>query len=336
MRVLILTCNTGGGHNAVAAALKESFESRGAGCDVMDGLGFISKKASKFVSKWHTRFYRRYPELYKAGYMSAEKDQGMDRRDGPVYRYIARGARRLGRTIYSGGYGAVVCVHVIPAMMMTALKQSWRDCPVFCFVATDYTCSPTVGACTPDICVIPHEELTEEFVACGIDRESILPAGIPVRRVFREQGDRTAARKALGLPAEGRHIVLMSGSIGCGPMGDVAEELDIRLEKGDFASVLCGSNKQMRYALELRHLCRVEAVGFTHTGGAVYGQRRCAGQQARRHQHHRGGNPGRAAAAGGHGGRLRDAEPGVLHRPRLGGKLPAGGYGSGGAEAAAR
>ena len=74
----------------MAAALKESFESRGAGCDVMDGLGFISKKASKFVSKWHTRFYRRYPELYKAGYMSAEKDQGMDRRDGPVYRYIAR------------------------------------------------------------------------------------------------------------------------------------------------------------------------------------------------------------------------------------------------------
>ena len=154
-------------------------------------------------------------------------------------------------------------------MMMTALKQSWRDCPVFCFVATDYTCSPTVGACTPDICVIPHEELTEEFVACGIDRESILPAGIPVRRVFREQGDRAAARKALGLPAEGRHIVLMSGSIGCGPMGDVAEELDIRLEKGDFASVLCGSNKQMRYALELRHLCRVEAVGFT-TQVALY------------------------------------------------------------------
>ena len=237
MRVLILTCNTGGGHNAVAAALKESFESRGAGCDVMDGLGFISKKASKFVSKWHTRFYRRYPELYKAGYMSAEKDQGMDRRDGPVYRYIARGARRLGRTIYSGGYGAVVCVHVIPAMMMTALKQSWRDCPVFCFVATDYTCSPTVGACTPDICVIPHEELTEEFVACGIDRESILPAGIPVRRVFREQGDRAAARKALGLPAEGRHIVLMSGSIGCGPMGDVAEELDVDFGKVEFETL---------------------------------------------------------------------------------------------------
>ena len=56
MRVLILTCNTGGGHNAVAAALTQSFQAQGCPCDVMDGLGFISQKASKFVSKWHTRF----------------------------------------------------------------------------------------------------------------------------------------------------------------------------------------------------------------------------------------------------------------------------------------
>lgn len=263
MRILILTCNTGGGHNAVAAALTQSFQAQGASCDVMDGLGFISKKASKFVSKWHTRFYRRYPKLYKAGYMSAEEDADSNRRDSMVYRYIARGARRLSRTLQSGGYDAVVCVHVIPAMMMTALRQSQSACPVFCFVATDYTCSPTVGACTPDICVIPHAELTEEFVRCGIARDTILPAGIPVRAAFRDHGDRAAARKALGLPAQGRHIVLMSGSIGCGPMGDVAEDLDIRMADGDFASVLCGSNKQMRYALELRRLYRVEAVGFT-------------------------------------------------------------------------
>ncbi len=267
MRILILTCNTGGGHNAVAAALTQSLQARGAACDVMDGLSFISQKASRFVSKWHTRFYRRYPKLYKAGYMSAEENAEMDRRDSPVYRYIARAARRLSRTVQSGDYDAVICVHVIPAMMMTALKQSGASCPLFCFVATDYTCSPTVGACTPDICVIPHAELTEEFVRCGIERDRILPAGIPVRAAFRARGDRTsdrtAARRELGLPAEGRHIVLMSGSIGCGPMGDVAEELDMRLEKGDFATVLCGSNKHMRYALGLRGLHRVEAVGFT-------------------------------------------------------------------------
>ena len=264
MRVLILTCNTGGGHNAVAAALAESFRRLGVSSDTEDGLSFISQKASRFVSKWHTRFYRRYPKLYKAGYMSAENDAESNDRDNPVYRYMARGARRLDRAIQDGGYDAVVCVHVIPAMMMTELRRQHETGPVFCFVATDYTCSPTVGGCTPDICVIPHEELAEEFVSCGIARETLLAAGIPVRAVFRERGDRAAARSELALPPEGRHIVLMSGSIGCGPMADIAAELEKRMERGDFASVLCGSNRQMLYALRRRGFRRVEAVGFTN------------------------------------------------------------------------
>ena len=264
MRVLILTCNTGGGHNAVAAALAESFRRLGVSSDTADGLSFISQKASRFVSKWHTRFYRRYPKLYKAGYMSAENDAESNDRDNPVYRYMARGARRLDRAIQDGGYDAVVCVHVIPAMMMTELRRQHETGPVFCFVATDYTCSPTVGGCTPDICVIPHEELAEEFVSCGIARETLLAAGIPVRTVFRERGDRAAARSELALPPEGRHIVLMSGSIGCGPMADIAAELEKRMERGDFASVLCGSNRQMLYALRRRGFRRVEAVGFTN------------------------------------------------------------------------
>lgn len=264
MRVLILTCNTGGGHNAVAAALAESFRRLGVSSDTADGLSFISQKASRFVSKWHTRFYRRYPKLYKAGYMSAENDAESNDRDNPVYRYMARGARRLDRAIQDGGYDAVVCVHVIPAMMMTELRRQHETGPVFCFVATDYTCSPTVGGCTPDVCVIPHEELAEEFVSCGIARETLLAAGIPVRAVFRERGDRAGARSELALPPEGRHIVLMSGSIGCGPMADIAAELEKRMERGDFASVLCGSNRQMLYALRRRGFRRVEAVGFTN------------------------------------------------------------------------
>ena len=133
----------------------------------------------------------------------------------------------------------------------------------FCFVATDYTCSPTVGSCTPDICVIPHQELAEEFIRCGMAAETLLPAGIPTRSVFRAPVDRAAARRELELPAEGRHVLLMSGSIGCGPMTELARRLDELLPEGDYATVLCGSNRQMLYALQMRSLLRVQAVGFT-------------------------------------------------------------------------
>ena len=264
MNILILTCNTGGGHNAVAAALTEAFRRRGADCTVLDGLSFISQKASKLVSRWHTRMYRHHPHLYKAGYMTAEEVGRTVPQNNPVERYLARGARRLYRFLQTQQFDAVVCVHVIPALMMTMLRKNGGAPMPFCFVATDYTCSPSVGDCTPDICVIPHEELAEEFVSCGIARETLLAAGIPVRAVFRERGNRAAARSELALPPEGRHIVLMSGSIGCGPMADIAAELEKRMERGDFASVLCGSNRQMLCALRHRGFRRVEAVGFTN------------------------------------------------------------------------
>ena len=245
MNILILTCNTGGGHNAVAAALTEAFRRRGADCTVLDGLSFISQKASKLVSRWHTRMYRHHPHLYKAE------------------RYLARGARRLYRFLQTQRFDAVVCVHVIPALMMTMLRKNGGAPMPFCFVATDYTCSPSVGDCTPDICVIPHEELAEQFVRCGMAAETLLPAGIPTRSVFNAPVDRATARRALSLPAEGKHILLMSGSIGCGPMTELARQLDEQLRSGDYATVLCGSNRQMLYALQRRSLLRVQAVGFT-------------------------------------------------------------------------
>ena len=264
MNILILTCNTGGGHNAVAAALTESFQRLGADCRVLDGLSFISQKASKFVSRWHTRLYRHHPRLYKAGYMTAEEEDGRAvPKNNPVERYLERGARRLSRYLQAERPDAVVCVHVIPALMVTALRRRGGADMPFCFVATDYTCSPTVGSCTPDICVIPHEELAPDFIRCGMAAETLLPAGIPVRQVFTAPADRSAARRELSLPAEGRHVLLMSGSIGCGPMTELARQLNELLPEGDFATVLCGSNRQMLYAIQMRSLLRVQAVGFT-------------------------------------------------------------------------
>ena len=71
MNILILTCNTGGGHNAVAAALTEAVRRCGADCTALDGLSFISQKAPELVSRWNTRIYRLHPHLYKAVYMTA-------------------------------------------------------------------------------------------------------------------------------------------------------------------------------------------------------------------------------------------------------------------------
>ena len=72
MKVLILTCNTGQGHNSASAALCDAFAARGIVCDKVDALSFLSERVSDFISAWHTRIYRYLPWVFKKGYGFAE------------------------------------------------------------------------------------------------------------------------------------------------------------------------------------------------------------------------------------------------------------------------
>ena len=49
MKVLILSCNTGGGHNTAAKAIKEVFDSYNDECEIKDALSFGSQLASDLV-----------------------------------------------------------------------------------------------------------------------------------------------------------------------------------------------------------------------------------------------------------------------------------------------
>ena len=49
MRILILSCNTGGGHNAAGRAVKEIFEKNGDEAVMLDYLCLAGNKVSKSV-----------------------------------------------------------------------------------------------------------------------------------------------------------------------------------------------------------------------------------------------------------------------------------------------
>ena len=50
MKVLLLSCSTGEGHNSAAYALQEELESRGVACVLADPVAFGSEKARKAVA----------------------------------------------------------------------------------------------------------------------------------------------------------------------------------------------------------------------------------------------------------------------------------------------
>ena len=73
MKILILSCNTGGGHNSAAKAIKEAFDEKGHTCDIMDVLAFGGQKASDLVCDAYIEIVKKTPALFGKIYEMGNK-----------------------------------------------------------------------------------------------------------------------------------------------------------------------------------------------------------------------------------------------------------------------
>ena len=250
MKVLILSCNTGAGHNACARAIQEELTERHLPCDIRDALAFVSKDLSRLISQGHVWLYKNVPQLWAEGYTFAEKHPQTFDGDSAVYHLLALGSGRLRTCIESQGYTDVISTHLFPAMMLSHIQHA-NPLPIqTAFVATDYTASPGYDAIDADWCFIPDPSLADEFSKADIPPSHIVASGIPVRPAFHQRTDKAEARRRLGLDPKHRHLVVMCGSMGCGPLKSILKQLVEKLPGDVEISVVCGTNQKLSRKLD--------------------------------------------------------------------------------------
>lgn len=264
MRLLILSCNTGEGHNSAAKAIKERFVNGGWQCDIKDALAFWSPEKSKLISKGHVFIYRKMPKLFGVSYRFEENHPPKDGDNSLIYDLVTKGCDGLSEFLGQSDYNAVICTHVFSAMMITELKKRSKiNIPSY-FVATDYTCSPGVNQTLLNAYFIPHKRLIPEFVQNGIPASKLVPSGIPVKDAFYEECDKASAKKELGLPENKKIVLLMCGSMGCGPIKTLAEDLPQQMPQDALLVVICGSNIKLFKSITKKQLSEnTRVIGYT-------------------------------------------------------------------------
>ena len=257
MKLLILTCSTGGGHTSAAKAIAEAARRDGVESDIVDALQFLPGVDGKLISHGHTFVYRHLPRMFGIGYR-------FERRGGArAFRVeCRRGARSLGPYIAAGGYAAVVSVHIFSSFMLAKLRDRGELSIPVVNVATDYTCSPGFAECDLGVNCIPRG-LSGEFISHGLEAGQLVETGIPVSSCYDECAGRAEARRMLGLEESGPLVLLMCGSMGCGPMEWLAGELSRALPEGGMIAALCGTNKKLRAALDSDGLPGLMSIGYT-------------------------------------------------------------------------
>lgn len=264
MRFLILSCNTGEGHNSCGRAIKEYFEANGAYCEIRDALSFWSNQSSKIISKGHIFVYRNLPKVFGASYRFEENHPPKTGQDSLIYDILKNGCSKLYDYLLNEKYDGVISVHPFSAMMMTEIKKTKKISVPLYFVATDYTCSPGVNETDCDLYFIPHKDLIAEFVLSGIMREKIVASGIPVAQNFYLCLDKENAKKHLCLKPDERLVLLSCGSMGCGPIKELTEKLPDLLPSGVRLVVICGSNRRLYTALTKNGVRKnLTVIGYT-------------------------------------------------------------------------
>ena len=233
MKILVLTCSTGGGHNSCARYITAEFKKNNISCDCIDYFNLIGKNASKIAENIYLTTTLGNGKIFKGLYKLGElyNKTGLI---SPVYGINKMTCGRVLKFIKAKKYDIVICTHLFPALAITSLKE--KEDITLINVATDYRVIPFWNETNPDYFVIPSKLLKKEFKAAGFKDKILVCTGIPVSSDFKNV-------KKLNLPKDKKRILITSGSMG---FGNLCELVKILLSIMDaYIIVVTGNNSKM-------------------------------------------------------------------------------------------
>jgi UDP-N-acetylglucosamine:LPS N-acetylglucosamine transferase len=266
-RILIFTASVGEGHDRPARTLAAQLREECPDVEIVteDGLAAMGRIVSTMGESAPGIVFYKFQWLWDLGFWFFA-GFGPTRRGTQALLERVGGGRLL-RLIARTRPDAIVSVYPVTTEVLARLRGKGRiGVPVLAAI-TDLSALRYWAAPGADVHLLTHPESENEVRA-------ITGGGTLVQAVhgltgpeFARPRSRADARAELGLPADGK-IVLVSGG-GWG-VGDVEGMIDVALANGNVAQVvcLCGRNDELRERIDARygHL-RVRAEGFTEQMG---------------------------------------------------------------------
>lgn len=264
MKILVLSCNTGGGHNSCGLALVQAAENAGHYAVMEDFMSLCGGRISKKAGGAYVWIVKNMPMLFGLIYNFCALISS-NKRKSPVYYAHKKLAARLGEYLEKEKFDFIFVPHIFPAEALSVLKAAGRSVPPVAAVATDYTCTPFWEETDCDYFVTPGAELNVEFIEKGIAEKRLLPFGVPVRAEFSREKSRAEARKRLGLCETGEIYLIMSGSMGFGRVEQLSKLLERLRPENSGMVMICGSDKRLHDRLKKKFAASrgVVVEGFT-------------------------------------------------------------------------
>ena len=154
MNVLILSCGTGGGHNAAGAAVQKQLQKQGHQVVMINPYQLKSNRLAGVIDKVYIGLVQKNSTLFGFVYRLGELYRRLPF-PSPVYYINRKMAYILQEYLLRHPADVIITPHLYPAEIITNMKKMGMEVPPSIFVATDYACIPFTEETDCDDVVIP-------------------------------------------------------------------------------------------------------------------------------------------------------------------------------------
>ena len=264
MKILLLSCSTGEGHNHCAKAVQHALEAADHATDFIDMLRLFGEPGPISIESLLNDISTRVPNLFGLMYKAGERVSELGVTS-PVYLVNTTYGQRLSEFIRARGYDAVVCSHLFPMETLTYIRRRF-ELQARCYgILSDYTCIPFLAETELDGYVPPHALVRQKCAQAGMPADRLIVTGMPVDEAFRTPMSKAEARGVLGIPAQAKVYLIMTGGIGCGDAIGLCDALMDLPDEDARIYVLAGRNEELLSGLNEKYGTdsEVRALPFT-------------------------------------------------------------------------
>lgn len=247
-RVLILSVGLGGGHLRAAQAIEAAFRRLGGAREVRsaDAMQYGNKLFHKLFLRAYADVIQNAPEVY--GWLYDHFDKPWSNR-GHRNIFEKLNTRPVLRLLDEYRPDLVICTHVLPAGILSWLKEKHHIYTPQVIVITDFDVHALWLCDCYEHYFVALDETKLHLEALGVPANRVTATGIPIDPVFGEDLDKAEARRQLGLDPDLTVILVTGGSWGLGPIDRLVQSLE-GLDSRVQVVAICGRNEPLKATMD--------------------------------------------------------------------------------------
>jgi len=242
-RVLLLYISEASGHHCASVAIEKALHQLEPSITTLNinSFNYTNPILEKVINKAYMGVIKRTPEIWDYLYDNPKVLKNTQRLREMIHRF---NTGKLKSLLDEFGADCVVCTQAFPCGMVADYKKSFGlDIPIV-GVLTDYAPHSYWIYYNVDKYIVPSEMTAKKLINNGIEVSRIAQFGIPIDPRFGEAPNRDAIRKKLSFDKDTPVILIMGGTQGLGPIGDLVRILDRSPLKAHIV-VATGTNKKL-------------------------------------------------------------------------------------------